>query len=120
MKLDDSLEKQVRGCLLSDIRSLQVFRLPPRTHTGWLGYPLLMTVVAGIELLGTLGCDEEHGLEAFEAKLVTQSRHHCKAIARADPVVTPTVSCAQNATIVSSPSITSALVLSTRGYGASW
>jgi hypothetical protein len=56
MHLDDFLKTYVQGYLLADLRSMAQFRLRARQRMGALGYPLVMTTAAGIELLGTLSC----------------------------------------------------------------
>jgi hypothetical protein len=52
--LDLFLRTYVSGYLLADLRSMERFRLPGNRKTGALGYPMVMTVAAGIELLGSL------------------------------------------------------------------
>ena len=54
MKLDTFLRTYVSGYLLGDLRSMERFRLPRGRRTGALGYPMVMSVAAGIELLGSL------------------------------------------------------------------
>ncbi|WP_297470923.1 hypothetical protein [Acidithiobacillus sp.] len=52
--LNDFLQQTVAGYLFNDLRTMQVAELPPGQTSGALGYPLLMSTFAGIELLGGL------------------------------------------------------------------
>ncbi|MHB1134257.1 MAG: hypothetical protein ACYC4L_17955 [Chloroflexota bacterium] len=44
----------VDGYLFEDLRSMHEFTLPPERKTGGLGYTMLLTILAGMELLGYL------------------------------------------------------------------
>lgn len=52
--LNAFLQKNVEGYLFEDLRTMRAASLPPGKQAGAVGYPLLMTAFAGIELLGAL------------------------------------------------------------------
>jgi hypothetical protein len=52
--LADFLAKNVEGYLLKDLDTLKVAAPATRPGPGWVGYPLLISAFAGIELLGAL------------------------------------------------------------------
>lgn len=54
MKLKEFLEQHVEGYLFGDMESMKSFSLPPGKEHGALGYPLVMSALSGIELLGAL------------------------------------------------------------------
>ena len=54
MTLDACLRTYVSGYLLVDLRSMETFKLSARRRAWALGYPMVMSVAAGIELLGSL------------------------------------------------------------------
>jgi hypothetical protein len=57
MRLADYLKTYVDGYLFEDLESMRGHRLAPGRQAGALGYPMVMTVAAGIELLGTISFD---------------------------------------------------------------
>jgi hypothetical protein len=52
--LDVFIQQNVEGYLLEDLKTLKEAPLPPGKRAGAVGYPLLMTAFAGIELFGAL------------------------------------------------------------------
>src|SRR5690349_10277604 len=54
MTLDQYLERFVEGYLFEDLRSMAGVRLPAGKEYGGVGYPMVATTCAGIELLGVL------------------------------------------------------------------
>lgn len=58
MTLDEFLERFVEGYLFGDLRSMAPIK-PPDGQYGGVGYPMVMTALAGVELLGVLTSDEE-------------------------------------------------------------
>ena len=52
MTIDDFLAKFVKGYLLHDLESMAQISLPPGQNDGVVGYPMIATVLAGMELLG--------------------------------------------------------------------
>ncbi|MDH4045616.1 MAG: hypothetical protein OEW06_14290 [Gemmatimonadota bacterium] len=52
--LHEFLEHDVEGYLFHDLRAMQGVTAPPDAPGGGLGYPLLITTLAGIELLGAI------------------------------------------------------------------
>jgi hypothetical protein len=52
--LDEFLDNNVEGYLIHDIKALMTIEAEKGKPAGACGYPLLMTVFSGIELLGTL------------------------------------------------------------------
>jgi hypothetical protein len=57
MTLTDFLEKFLDGYLLEDLCSMEGYQLAADRKAGALGYPIVMTVCSGIEMLGTLSFD---------------------------------------------------------------
>lgn len=64
------LEHDIEGYLFHDLRVMQAATVPPEAPGGGLGYPLLMTSLAGIELLGAVlstgPFDTRHGRDYFK------------------------------------------------------
>src|SRR5687768_3966764 len=58
MKLDKFLNTYVDGYLLADLQAMGGCQLTGR-NAGALGYPMVITTFAGIELLGTISFDSE-------------------------------------------------------------
>jgi hypothetical protein len=54
MTLDDFLSRFVEGYLFEDLRSMAAIRLPEGVLYGAAGYPMVMTALSGVELLGML------------------------------------------------------------------
>lgn len=54
MTIDEFLNKFVEGYLFHDLESMERITLPPGQSDGAVGYPMVSTVMAGIELLGNL------------------------------------------------------------------
>ena len=54
MNLDQYLEQFIEGYLFEDLRSMAPIKLPPGKRYGAVGYPMVMTVLSGIEVLGAL------------------------------------------------------------------
>lgn len=54
MKLEDFLDQFVEGYLFSDLRSMSQVSTPAGLPYGAVGYPMVSTTIAGIELLGAL------------------------------------------------------------------
>jgi hypothetical protein len=54
MTLDHFLEKFVEGYLFGDLRAMARIRVPDGEQYGGAGYPMVMTTMAGIELLAAL------------------------------------------------------------------
>jgi hypothetical protein len=54
MTLSDFLRDHIEGYLLGDIDGLMGVPVPNGRDAGGLGYPLVMTVLSGVELLGAL------------------------------------------------------------------
>jgi len=52
--LNAFLQRTVEGYLFEDLRTMKAASLPPGKEAGAVGYPLLMSAFAGIELLGAL------------------------------------------------------------------
>src|SRR5262245_56458097 len=54
MNISDFLERFVEGYLFRDLHSMASITLPKGEKYGAVGYPMVSTTLAGIELLGTL------------------------------------------------------------------
>lgn len=54
MNLDQYLAQFIEGYLLEDLRAMAPIRLAPGKEYGAVGYPMVMTVLSGIEVLGAL------------------------------------------------------------------
>ena len=54
MTLDQYLEQFIEGYLLEDLRSMAPIRAAKGKRYGAVGYPMVMTVLSGIEILGVL------------------------------------------------------------------
>jgi hypothetical protein len=54
MTIDQYLEQFIEGYLLEDLHSMAPIRLTPGKRYGAVGYPMLMTVLSGIDVLGAL------------------------------------------------------------------
>jgi hypothetical protein len=54
MTFDQYVRRFVDGYLFGDLRTMASIRLPEGQKYGGVGYPMLLTTLAGIELLGTL------------------------------------------------------------------
>ena len=54
MTLDEYLERFIEGYLFEDLRSMASIELPPGKEYGAVGYPMVMTALSGIEVLGVL------------------------------------------------------------------
>lgn len=54
MNIDDFLERFVEGYLFHDLESMEKITLPDGQDDGAVGYPMVATVLAGMELLGGL------------------------------------------------------------------
>ena len=54
MDIEPFLERYVEGYLFEDLRTMAKIRLPEGKAAGAVGYPMVMTALAGVELLGTL------------------------------------------------------------------
>lgn len=68
MTLDEFLERFVEGYLFGDLRSMASITVPEGQKYGGVGYPMVMTTLAGVELLGTLTADRfnrKHGDQRF-------------------------------------------------------
>ena len=69
MTLDQYLEQFIEGYLLADLRSMAPIRLAPDKLYGAVGYPMVMSVLSGIEVLGVLTSrarfDKEQGPARF-------------------------------------------------------
>ncbi|MFH1862216.1 MAG: hypothetical protein ABH878_05325 [bacterium] len=65
------LQHNVEGYLFEDLKTLKAASITPGKTAGAVGYPLVMTAFAGIELLGALVSTQEfnpsHGAEYFTA-----------------------------------------------------
>jgi hypothetical protein len=59
MRLLDFLERDVDGYLFEDLNSMAAVRLPSDKCYGGVGYPMVMTALAGVELLGALTSGDE-------------------------------------------------------------
>jgi hypothetical protein len=55
--LNTFLQKNVEGYLFEDLQTMKAATLAPGKQAGAVGYPLLMSAFAGIELLGALLSD---------------------------------------------------------------
>lgn len=66
MTLDEFIERFIEGYLFHDLREMAKIRVP---NYGGCGYPMVMTTLAGIELLGVLTSEkdysEQHGDNRF-------------------------------------------------------
>jgi hypothetical protein len=56
--IEDFLQEWVDGYLIGDLKTLEDVRLPAGQKYGAVGYPLVASVAAGIELLGALLCGQ--------------------------------------------------------------
>jgi hypothetical protein len=54
MTLDEFLERFVEGYLFEDLCSMAAIKLSDGQRYGAVGYPMVMTTLAGVELLGIL------------------------------------------------------------------
>jgi hypothetical protein len=54
VRIQEFLETWVEGYLIEDLKTLENVQLPEGKNYGAVGYPLVATVAAGIELLGAL------------------------------------------------------------------
>ncbi len=54
MAIDDFLKRFVEGYLLHDLESMSKITLPAGQNDGAAGYPIIATVLAGMELLGNI------------------------------------------------------------------
>src|SRR5262245_39189384 len=54
MTLNQYLEQFIEGYLLEDLRSMAEIRVAPAKQSGAVGYPIVMTVLSGVEVLGVL------------------------------------------------------------------
>jgi hypothetical protein len=54
MKIKSFLKNNVEGYLFKDLKTMKNVKLRKNQKTGYLGYPIVMSVVSGIELLGGL------------------------------------------------------------------
>jgi hypothetical protein len=54
MKIDDFLDRHVEGYLFKDLDAMSAISLKPGEAYGAVGYPMVSTALAGIELLGGL------------------------------------------------------------------
>ena len=54
MTLDEYLERFIEGYLFEDLRSMASIKLAPGKKAGAVGYPMAMTALSGIEVLGVL------------------------------------------------------------------
>jgi hypothetical protein len=54
MTLDQYLEQFIEGYLFEDLRSMAPIQLPSGKRFGAVGYPMVMTALSGIEVLGLL------------------------------------------------------------------
>jgi hypothetical protein len=54
MTIDDFLTKFVEGYLFHDLENMSNLKVLPAQVDGAAGYPIVATVMAGIELLGNL------------------------------------------------------------------
>ena len=69
MTLDDYLAQFIEGYLLEDLASMASIKLADGKRYGAVGYPMVMTVLSGIEVLGVLTSqarfNPEHGAPRF-------------------------------------------------------
>jgi hypothetical protein len=69
MKIDDFLRRHVEGYLFKDLDAMSAISLKPGEAYGAVGYPMVSTALAGIELLGGLisprAFNAKHGAEYF-------------------------------------------------------
>jgi hypothetical protein len=56
LTLGEFLERYVEGYLFADLQSMAAVKVPAGQY-GALGYPMMMTALAGVELLGALTSD---------------------------------------------------------------
>ena len=54
MRIEEFLNKFVEGYLFHDLESMEKITLPTGQNDGAVGYPMVSTIMAGIELLGNL------------------------------------------------------------------
>jgi hypothetical protein len=62
----DFLDQHVEGYLFKDIESLMAVPVPPDGGPGGVGYPLVMTLLSGIELLGIFVDAEQNPQGSFD------------------------------------------------------
>lgn len=65
MKLDTFLLQFVEGYLFHDLESMEKIQLPPGQHDGAAGYPMLISALAGMELLGYLLMTDEDDFDNY-------------------------------------------------------
>jgi hypothetical protein len=58
MTLDEFLERFIEGYLFCDLRSMAPIRVRDGDEYGGVGYPMVMSALSGIELLGALTSDK--------------------------------------------------------------
>lgn len=54
MDLDEYLNRFIEGYLFQDLKSMASIKLPEGSEYGAVGYPMVMTALSGIEMLGSL------------------------------------------------------------------
>ena len=59
MELHDFLDQYVEGYLFHDLASMERIRLPDEQHYGAVSWPIVLSVLSGMELLGALLFDHE-------------------------------------------------------------
>src|SRR5262245_20741877 len=59
MSLEQYLKHFIEGYLFEDLRSMAAVKLAPTRKYGGVGYPMVMSTLAGIEVLGVLTSDKE-------------------------------------------------------------
>ena len=68
MDLRDFLRTFVDGYLISDLRAMLAVRPTGDSRFGALGYPIVASTCAGIELLGTLSCEPKAAVDFNEGR----------------------------------------------------
>ena len=58
MTLDQFLERFVEGYLFGDLRTMAAIKIPADEPFGAVGYPMVSSTLAGVELLGVLTADK--------------------------------------------------------------
>jgi hypothetical protein len=58
MTLDQYLERFIEGYLFGDLQSMAAIKVPEGREYGGAGYPMVMTALTAVELLGTLTANE--------------------------------------------------------------
>jgi hypothetical protein len=76
MTLDEYLAQFIEGYLLEDLRSMGSISPPANTAYGAVGYPMVMTAMAGIEVLGVLTSKSKFSAENGSDRFGDFWRHY--------------------------------------------